>query len=66
MIPLKNKDELKEFLEYCEQAVEKTGNTLNERGPLQRDHFCKIQHPALKYQNQQPSWSCYLRLHGQI
>ena len=52
MIPSQNKDELKEFLEYCEQAVEKTGNTLNERGPLQRDHFCKIQHPALKYQNQ--------------
>ena len=28
MIPLfENEDELKEFLEYCEQAVEKTGNT---------------------------------------
>ena len=32
MIPLlKNKEELKKFLEYCELAVEKTGNTLIER-----------------------------------
>lgn len=48
MIPLfENKDELKKFLEHCEQAVEETGNTLNERGPLQRDHFRKIKLSAL-------------------
>ena len=48
---LKNKDELKKFLEYCEQTVEKTRNILNERGPLQRDHFRKIKHPALRHQS---------------
>lgn len=50
MIPLlENKDELKEFLEYCELAVEKTGNTLNERGPLQLCHFThKLTHSALR------------------
>ena len=52
MIPLlENEDELKEFLEYCEQAVEETGNTLNERGPLQREHFRKIKNPARKHEN---------------
>ena len=52
MIPLlKNKDELREFLEYCELAVEKTGNTLNERGPLRLYHFThKLKHPALRSQ----------------
>ena len=52
MIPLlKNKDELKEFLEYCELAVEKTGNTLNGRGPLQLCHFThKLTHSALRFQ----------------
>lgn len=53
IIPLlKNEDELKEFLEYCEQAVEKTGNTRNERGPLQLYHFShKLTHPALGHQS---------------
>lgn len=54
MIPLlENEDELKEFLEYCEQAVEKTGNTRNECGPsLQLCHFShKLTHPALGYQS---------------
>ena len=53
MIPLlENEDELKEFLEYCEQAVEKTGNTRNEPGLLQRKHFFhELTHPALGYQS---------------
>ena len=49
---LSNEEELKEFLEYCERAVEATGNILNERGPLQRDHFRKIKYPALKYERE--------------
>ena len=55
MIPLpENEDELKEFLEYCQQAVEKTGNILNGRGPLQLCHFShKLKHPALlQYQSE--------------
>lgn len=55
MIPLlENEDELKEFLAYCKQAVEKTGNTRNERGPLQLCHFShKLKDPALlQYQSE--------------
>ena len=49
---LKNKDELKKFLEYCEQTVEKTGNISNERGPLQLCHFAhELTYPALRYQS---------------
>ena len=52
MIPLfENKDELKKILEHCDQAVEETGNILTERGPLQRDHFRKIQLPALLHKS---------------
>ena len=49
---LKNKDDLKKFLECCEQAVKETENILNEHGPLQRKHFRKIKHPALRYQSE--------------
>ena len=50
---LKNKDELKKFLECCEQAVEETENILNERGPLQRKHFFhELTRSALRYQSE--------------
>ena len=52
MVPLlENEDKLREFLEYCELAVERTKNALNGRGPLQLDHFRRIQHPAQKNEN---------------
>lgn len=54
MIPLlKNKDELKKFLEYCELAVKVTGNILNEQGPLKLHHFVhSLTHPALRYESE--------------
>ena len=52
MIPLlENRNDLREFLEYCELAVEVTGNTISERGPLQLSHFRRIKHLALKNEN---------------
>ena len=52
MIPLlENRNDLREFLEYCELAVEVTGNTISERGPLQLSHFRRIKHLALRNEN---------------
>ena len=52
MIPLlEDKGKLKKFLEYCELAVRETGKTLNERGPMQQEHFRKIKLPALRHEN---------------
>jgi hypothetical protein len=40
------------FLDYCEQAVATTGQALTADGPMQRDTFRAIQHPALQNQLQ--------------
>ena len=40
------KERDRKFLKYCELVVAQSGQVLRENGPLQRDHFRKIQHPA--------------------
>ncbi len=40
------KERDRKFLKYCELVVAQSGQVLRENGPLQHDHFRKIQHPA--------------------
>ncbi len=42
------KERDRKFLKYCELAVKKSGQVLRKSGPLQRDHFREIQHPAIQ------------------
>ena len=42
------KERDRKFMKYCELVVAQSGQVLRENGPLQRDHFRKIQHPAQK------------------
>ncbi len=42
------KERDRKFLKYCELAVKESRQVLRKSGPLQKDHFRKIQHLALK------------------
>ena len=42
------KERDRKFLKYCDLAVQESGQVLRESGPLQKEHFRKIQHPAQK------------------
>ena len=47
MASWEGKERDRKFLKYCELVVAQSGQVLRENGPLQRNHFRKIQHPAL-------------------